>query len=138
VAPQLGYSSLSAFVRIVEVEKGPDIFATGQTHLSLEFVQLGRGLVAPSSLRKKGIEDDDLLVAGTTTAEKAPIENLRVILFFEGLFHDGFIRDMKESANARVESGAAIVVSGELPLGVKADLVEHAAKENQAADSFAI
>jgi len=47
--------------------------------------------VAPSSLRKKGIEDDDLLVTGTPTAGEAPLKHLRVVLFFERHFHDGFV-----------------------------------------------
>lgn len=129
---------LSAFIGVVNIKGCLNIVPMGKSHFVLLSFHPVRHVILPASLRKKRIEDEYLLFGRPSAVGIAPFQNFRVILFFFRFRNERRVVDAKKATQPTIEAMSAVVVGGQLSLGVQPNLIQHAPKENQTSHRFAI
>jgi len=132
----------SLFVGFVEVEPGLDIIALGIAALSFDFCKFLTAAISAAVRAHESIPNLDLLLARLAAIYKAPLENLFVAATAKNLVNQRGVGYAQKSCAARVEPGpirsAKIVSRRKTVRSIQPDLIEHAAKEDDAIDLFIV
>jgi hypothetical protein len=128
--------SLFLLIRLVKIEKSPDVLPAGEASPALHLLQFLTAIVAPTSLHKKRIEYKNLLFAGLSSVSKAPGQYLVISASGQNALNQRRIINMQEPADPAIKARPAIVVRGQLALDVQSNLIQHPPKKHKAAHLF--
>ncbi len=115
----------------MKIEEGLNVGAMRETAFPfhpLEFLGL---IVAPSALREKSVENEDLLVVRSAAMLEAPLEEFLIRHSGENSLDDRGILDAQKTANAHIGAGPMLVIRRQFSLCIQTNLVEHSPEEDE-------
>ena len=104
----------SPFLGVMQVNPRLNVLAIPKTRSLLRCLQIGAGIVAPSTFGKKPIPDRDFLFGGPAATFETPFENFLIRSTFQCSFHKVIIIYAQKSYATGVEHRRIFIDTGKI------------------------